>query len=303
MGRIQDALKKAEDERRRKRGGGAPPAEPPARSDQDVSEGAPQDAPASAPKSPPVNVPMAKTAPALDAPAKSSVAPTSSRVATGSVRSYGEVLLTYHDPNDYRTEQFRALRTNLHVLDPEPHVIGVTSALDGEGTGLTAANLAVSYSEEANVRTLVVDADLRRSVMSEILGYDSTQIGLVELLEGSATAENVTHDSGIRGVSYVASGRPIGNPGGLISGSSLREAVAVWRQAYDRVVVVMPSVYGANDAAHIGRDMDGVVVVVKLGETPRKKTERAVDVLAASGVPLVGCVLTNADSDVAELRT
>ena len=290
MGRIQDALKKAEDERRKKRGGEAPPAPDPR------TESAPVAAAEAPRQTPAQDAPQATVAPSV-------VAPTAPVRAAGTMRGYGEVLLTYHDPNDYRTEQFRALRTNLHVLDPEPHVIGVTSAVDGEGMGLTAANLAVSFSEEANVRTLIVDADLRRSVMSEILGYDTAQIGLVEMLEGSATAENVAHDSGIRGVSYVASGRPIGNPGGLISGSSLRDALAKWRKSFDRIVVVMPSVFGANDAAHIGRDMDGVVVVVKLGTTPRKKTERAVDILAASGVPLVGCVLTNADSDVAESRT
>lgn len=291
MGRIQDALKKAEAERQRKRGsGGAPPADPPRphgrREPADVAET--------------VSVPAAP--PARESLPRTDVLGTVVPGGDPGARGFGEILLTYHDPNDYRTEQFRALRTNLHVLDPEPAVIGVTSALEGEGTTITAANLAVSFAEESEHSILIVDADLRSPELAGVFGFDPNTPGLVELLEGSAEPRSVVHESGIRGVSYVGAGRPIGNPGGLISASPLDAAVTEWRKTFDRVVVIMPSVGGANDASHIGRDMEGVLLVVKLGVTPRKKTERAVDVLAASGVPLVGCVLTNADSELAETR-
>lgn len=292
MGRIQDALKKAEEERQRKRGGGggAAAAEAPRPAQRPVTET--------------VQAPMAPVEiPASPAPGSREVVGTVTRSREAGVRGYGEALLAYHDPNDYRTEQFRALRTNLHVLDPEPAIIGITSAVAGEGTGITAANLAVSFAEESEKPILVVDADLRHPELDDIFGFDRDTVGLVEMLEGSADHDRVIQDSGIRGVSYVASGRSAGNPGGLISASPLSSALTEWRKRFERVIVIMPSVTGTNDAAHIGRDMEGVLMVVKLGVTPRKKTERAVDVLAASGVPLIGCVLTNADSELAEVRS
>ena len=93
----------------------------------------------------------------------------------------------------------------------------------------------------------------------------------------------------------MSAGSKVGNPGGLLSRTGLASAIEVWRERFDRVLLMTPPVTEANDATVIGHEADGAIMVVKLGETPRRLTERAIDSLASTGVRLLGCVLTNSD--------
>ncbi|MCA9320585.1 MAG: hypothetical protein KDB53_07615, partial [Planctomycetes bacterium] len=175
MGRIHDALKKAQEERERRRAKqeatpttprrltdrttDAPTVEPsrrsPIKDDLDTfassrSETARQ--PVLPPQQP-------KKKPNLAGAMRR--VPTMGESPLPALGNIGATLLSYHSPADYRSEQFRTLRTNISLLDPSPEILGVTSALRGEGVNMTAANLGVCFAEAATERVLIVDADLR----------------------------------------------------------------------------------------------------------------------------------------------
>jgi len=300
MGRIHDALKKAQEEREKRRGESAEASTPTLR-----------------PKEPSLTQPMpikpqSKTT-------KSAVLPQqeeqkSARVSKKGVSSalrrmpnVGESpvsdlgglieksLLSYHLPSDFRSEQFRALRTNISVLDPSPEILAITSAVRGEGANVTAANLGICFAEGSSERVLLVDFDLREARLESYFGLSRETPGVAEVLSGRLEPEQAVSESGIPGLAIVPAGPAVANPGGLITGVKVARALTVWRSAFDRVIVVSPPAGLANDSSVIGHEVDGVLLIVKLGVTPRRVTERAVETLATSGVRLLGCVLTNSE--------
>ncbi len=303
MGRIHDALKKAERERARKRSEASGAAESGGTSSSNVVR---------APKAPRSSPPPAAPEPIREAPAspprsKEKKAAPAGRVAQvlsrvtesvptmGGVNQFADALLSWHSPADFRSEQFRSIRTNLSVLDPSPEILALTSAVAHEGVAIVAANLAVCFAEGGNENVLIVDANLRSPEVESIFGLTRDNPGLSQVLADRAPPEEVVRPTGVDGLSIVPAGSPVANPGGLITGLRVARALTTWRSAFDRVLIVTPPVSVASDASVVGHEADGVLFVVKLGGTPRRMTERAIDSLDMTGVRLVGCVLTNAD--------
>ncbi len=307
MGRIHDALKKAERERARKRSeasgapqggsassGGAPAASKAKRSSS--APASPKAPPDSDPSPPPARPQSKESAPAPTGRVARLLSRSTESVPTmGRVTQFADALLSWHSPADFRSEQFRSIRTNLSVLDPSPEILALTSAVPHEGVAVVAANLAVCFAEGGNENVLIVDADLRSPEVESIFGLARDNPGLSQVLADRSLPEEVVRPTGIDGLSIVSAGPAVANPGGLVTGLRVARALSTWRSAFDRVVIVTPPVSVASDASVVGHEADGVLFVVKLGATPRRMTERAIDALGMTGVRLVGCVLTNAD--------
>jgi capsular exopolysaccharide synthesis family protein len=299
MGRMHDALKKAEEERKKRRQGEAQGS--PTTSPMPVSEPAPK-ARVEMPRRP--SRPSVETAP-IELPEPES-RKSSRGIAAGLERArqslveadggrrFGELLLTLHSPADQRSEQIRAIRTNILSLKKVPQVLALTSAVADEGAGMAASNLAVCFGEDMSQKVLLVDGDLRGSRLRGFFDVASDAPGFTEVLEGSLDPDKAVIDSGLPNLFLVAAGREVENPGGLLSSHSLGGMFDSWRKRFDRIVVVLPPVNEANDAAIIGREIDGILMVVKLGATPRRESEHAIEALSSSGVNVIGCVVTNA---------
>ncbi|MEZ6194476.1 MAG: CpsD/CapB family tyrosine-protein kinase [Planctomycetota bacterium] len=297
MGRIDDALKKAQAERARKRGAPEPasvPTPPPAATPEPrvEREARPEPTQTRTVRAPQIDPGV------VEAPAKSkgggSILKGMRKVGPAVDLAPPELLVVARDPSDPRSEQFRSIKTNLHALDPEPRVIGFTSAIDEEGTSAVATNLACVFAEERHSEILVVDANLRERSAATLLGVAADAPGLAEILEGTATPDEVVVRTSIPHVSCIPPGRSSKNPGGLLSSPRLKEALEHWAQRFDRLLVDTPPTLNFTDAAVIGHHLDGVVLVVKLSETPRNLVEEALEHLRGARLDLFGCVLTNA---------
>ncbi|HGY90944.1 MAG TPA: polysaccharide biosynthesis tyrosine autokinase [Planctomycetes bacterium] len=303
MGRIHDALKKAERERARRRSEASGGPESGGASSSDVAR-TPKAPRSSTPPARPEPVRRAATSPPRSEEKKAAPAGRVARVLNrvtesvptmGSVTPFADALLSWHSPADFRSEQFRSIRTNLSVLDPSPEILALTSAVPHEGVAVVTANLAVCFAEGGSENVLIVDANLRSPEVESIFGLARDNPGLSQVLADRALPEEVVRPTGIDGLSIVSAGPAVANPGGLITGLRVARALSTWRSAFDRVLIVTPPVSVASDASVVGHEADGVLFVVKLGATPRRMTERAIDSLGMTGVRLVGCVLTNAD--------
>ena len=208
-------------------------------------------------------------------------------------------LLSYIQPKSQISEAFRALRTSLLLsqADHPPQVILVTSALPREGKTTAAVNLAVTLAQLGD-RTLLMDSDLRkpgiRRALNLTIGKD---VGLSSYLAGVSTLDEVTipHPT-INNLSALTTGPVPPSPADLLSSHRMREAIVELRHRFKFVVIDSPPVMAATDAVILSALTDGVLLVVRSGETPKEAFTRTRDLLAAVKCRLLGVVLNAVDS-------
>jgi polysaccharide biosynthesis transport protein len=208
-------------------------------------------------------------------------------------------LLSYLQPKSQISEAFRALRTSLLLSQAEhpPQVILVTSALPREGKTTAAVNLAVTLAQLGD-RTLLMDSDLRkpgiRRAMNLTIGKD---MGLSSFLAGVCTLEEaiLPHPT-ISNLSVLTTGPVPPSPADLLSSHRMQEAIVEARRRFKFVVVDSPPIMAATDAVILSAQTDGVLLVVRSGETPKEAFTRSRDLLAAVKSRLLGVVLNAVDS-------
>ena len=208
-------------------------------------------------------------------------------------------LAAQHLPKSQMSEAFRALRTALLLSQPDrpPQVILVTSALPREGKTTAAANLAVTLAQLGD-KTVLVDADLRKPGVGRLLNLGTDKYaGLSSYLAGVSTLDLVTvpHPL-IPNLAAIPTGPLPPNPADLLSSHKLSEAIAELRKEYKFIVIDSPPVMAATDAVILSVQADGVLLVVRSGETPKAAFSRTRDLLTSVKCNLLGVVLNAVDS-------
>ncbi|HXX44390.1 MAG TPA: polysaccharide biosynthesis tyrosine autokinase [Candidatus Acidoferrales bacterium] len=208
-------------------------------------------------------------------------------------------LLSYVQPKSQISEAFRALRTSLLLSQAEhpPQAILVTSALPREGKTTAAVNLAVTLAQLGD-RTLLMDSDLRkpgvRRALNLTVGKDS---GLSSYLAGVCTLDEILipHPT-INNLTALTTGPIPPSPADLLSSHRMREALAELRRRFKFVVIDSPPIMAATDAVVLSSLTDGVLLVVRSGETPKEAFTRTRDLLSGVKSRLLGVVLNAVDS-------
>jgi succinoglycan biosynthesis transport protein ExoP len=208
-------------------------------------------------------------------------------------------LVAQHLPKSQMSEAFRALRTALLLsqADHPPQVILVTSALPREGKTTAAANLAVTLAQLGD-RTLLVDADLRKPGVGRLLNLGSGKYaGLSSYLAGVSSLDLVTiQHPAIPNLSAIPTGPLPPNPADLLSSHKLSDAIAELRTKFKFIVIDSPPIMAATDAVILSVKADGVLLVVRSGETPKEAFVRSRDLLLSVKAHLLGVVLNAVDS-------
>jgi polysaccharide biosynthesis transport protein len=208
-------------------------------------------------------------------------------------------LVAQHLPKSQMSEAFRALRTALLLSQPDhpPQVILVTSALPREGKTTAAANLAVTLAQLGD-KTVLVDADLRKPGVGRLLNLGTGKYaGLSSYLAGVSSLELVTvpHPA-IPNLAAIPTGPLPPNPADLLSSNRLSEAIAELRKTFKFIVIDSPPIMAATDAVILSVQTDGVLLVVRSGETPKEAFTRTRDLLVSVKCRLLGVVLNAVDS-------
>src|SRR6266404_1283423 len=208
-------------------------------------------------------------------------------------------LVAQHLPKSQMSEAFRALRTSLLLsqADHPPQVILVTSALPREGKTTAAANLAVTLAQLGD-RTLLIDADLRKPGIGRLLSLGSAKYaGLSSFLAGVSSLDLVTiQHPAIPNLSAIPTGPLPPNPADLLSSHKLTDAIAELRTKFKFIVIDSPPIMAATDAVILSVKADGVLLVVRSGETPKEAFTRTRDLLLSVKCHLLGVVLNAVDS-------
>ncbi len=195
-------------------------------------------------------------------------------------------------------EKFRRLRTLLeHDERGAPRVIAVTSALPREGKSLIALNLALAFASDRKSETVLVDADLRRPAVERWLTR-KPGVGLSEVLAEKATLDHALVHVKDSFLHVLAAGRPPRDPVELLASDRLSELVGKLKDRYQRVIMDTPPIVPFTDADVVGRTADGILIVVREGQTPRTLCEQAVS--AVTSTRILGAVLNDAVSNLAD---
>ncbi len=186
-------------------------------------------------------------------------------------------------PDSFVAEQFRNLRTRIDSIaaghpEHEIRTIAVTSALRADGKTTTAIGLSAVTAMGVGKRVLLLDTDLREPSIARSLGL-RPKVGVAEVLRGDATPE----DAVLRVEGTELDVLPVrsvpSNPAELLASTAMRDLLNWAADNYDRVVLDLPPTLGLPDAKAVSELCDGVVFVVRAEETPREDVEAAIEVL------------------------
>ena len=188
-------------------------------------------------------------------------------------------------------EQYRRLAAVLHDAQGSTglRVLMVASAVAGEGKTLTAANLALTFSESYRKRVLMIDADLRRPTLHRVFRVQSAT-GLVDDLANPG-AKLVVRQLSPR-LSMLPAGRPSSDPMAALTSARMRQLLDEARRTFDWVILDTPPLGLLPDANLLSSMMDGVVMVIRAGSTPHEIIRRSVESVGRSRV--LGVVLNGA---------
>jgi len=208
-------------------------------------------------------------------------------------------LVAQHLPKSQMSEAFRALRTSILLSQTEhpPQVILVTSALPREGKTTAAANLAVTLAQLGD-STVLVDADLRKPGIGRLLDLGAGKYaGLSSYLAGVSSLDlvSVPHPA-IPNLVAIPTGPLPPNPADLLSSHKLADAIVELRSRFKFIVIDSPPVMAATDAVILSVQADGVLLVVRSGETPKVAFTRTRNLLTSVKSRILGVVLNAVDS-------
>ncbi|MBW3671230.1 MAG: polysaccharide biosynthesis tyrosine autokinase, partial [Acidobacteria bacterium] len=240
------------------------------------------------------------------------IVPASARTSRGGIYGYGQglkkkgaqeepeqdqapvELIPHTDPRSPVAEAYRALRTSLLLSSAkELHTILVTSSVPKEGKSTTVVNLAVVLAQ-LDKRVVIVDADLRKPKIRHIFGSESHR-GLVDYLAHQADSKEIIEASRVPGLFYVQSGPIPPNPSELLASPRMTKLFEELREDFDFVLVDSPPVLAVADAIILGNLVDGVMLCVHGGRTPREIIQRASSRLRQAGTYTLGALLNNLD--------
>jgi capsular exopolysaccharide synthesis family protein len=173
-------------------------------------------------------------------------------------------------------------------------VVGITSAVYGEGKTTVAINLAGTIAQNSTQRVALVDCNLRNWDMQTRLSLPPCP-GLVDILEGGEDdLTRVVQKTEVDNFTIVPAGRAAANPARLARSPRLGEVMNALRMVNEFIVMDMAPVLPVADTRVLARSLDGIIMVVRAGVTPREIVTRAIDSIGSDRV--LGVVLNGTES-------
>ncbi|HHA7873711.1 TPA: polysaccharide biosynthesis tyrosine autokinase CpsD [Streptococcus pneumoniae] len=194
-------------------------------------------------------------------------------------------------------EYYNALCTNIQLSGDKLKVISVTSVNPGEGKTTTSVNIARSFAR-AGYKTLLIDGDIRNSVMSGFFKSREKITGLTEFLSGTADLSYGLCDTNIENLFVVQSGSVSPNPTALLQSKNFNDMIETLRKYFDYIIVDTPPVGIVIDAVIITQKCDASILVTATGEANKRDVQKVKQQLEQTGKLFLGVVLNKLDISV-----
>lgn len=197
-----------------------------------------------------------------------------------------------HSPRSPAAEAFRSLRTALEFSGAGKPIksLLVTSSGAGEGKTIIATNLALIMAQGGK-SVVIMDADLRRPRLHQELGI-SNGIGLSDIFRGKVNIEGALQSYGETNLSVITSGGIPPNPAELLASEKMVQILDELTSRFDMVIVDSTPTL-VTDSQLIAARVDGVLVVVRAGETQADASRNTVELYRRVGARLLGVILNN----------
>lgn len=188
-------------------------------------------------------------------------------------------------------EAYKTLRTNIQFSMPkgELKTMLITSSSPEEGKSTTCANLAITMAQSGN-RVLLVDADLRRSMVHKIFTI-SNFTGLTNILAEDMDYKEVLKSAEIEGLDIIPGGPKPPNPSELLGSRNMKNFLERVKEDYDFVLIDTPPILPVTDASILASLVDGVIMVAGYGQTTIELISKAKAQLDNVNAKILGVIL------------
>ncbi len=189
-------------------------------------------------------------------------------------------------------EAYKVLRSNVQFCGQNIRTLAITSCHENEGKTTITLNLGKCFSE-LDKKVLVIDADMRKSVM---LGRNSSSKdakGLSELLTGLAEFGECVYKTQYPLLDIIFSGKYPPNPVELLSTPNFNELLAFVREKYDYVIIDLPPLGAVIDAAVVAPQCDGIMLVINDDSVRYSTAQEVIAQLKTSKSKILGVIRNN----------
>lgn len=193
-------------------------------------------------------------------------------------------------------EAVNTLCTNLSFSGDKTKKIMFTSCHASEGKTFTTMNVMRTLAN-LGYAVVLVDADLRRSVIKERYGITGVDKGLSHYLAGRAEIDEVLYETNIPGAYMIPVGKTVSNALPLLNSVRFGELLDYLAREADYVLIDAAPVGTVIDAAQIAKHCDGTAVVIKYNTVSRKELIDVKEQLEQTGCPILGTVLSMVEYD------
>jgi capsular exopolysaccharide synthesis family protein len=234
----------------------------------------------------------------LPARVRKALTSSSNGSTNGASKQVSAKLVTLNDSRSVGAEAYRTLRTKLlfsRALSSLKTIV-VTSPFAQDGKSTVAANLATTFAQHG-MRTLLIDCDLRRPTQHEVFGV-SSRPGLTDLLTSDELIPGAGRRTSVENLSLITAGPLPPDPPELVGSARMRSLLEKLGETFDVIVLDTPPVLPVADSAILASLSDGVLLVVRAGQTDRRAAQLAVQQLQDVDARILGAVLNDPNEQV-----
>jgi len=208
---------------------------------------------------------------------------------------YPVELVTHGHPKSMLSEAYRSIRTSILLSSSEepPKKITVTSPNLGEGKTTTVINTAIALSQ-MGARVLIIDADMRKPRVHKIFNHENGT-GLSTFLSRHGHLVSIIKKSEVPNLFYIPCGPIPPNPSELLGSNLFRKMLDALEPRFDHILIDSPPVLGFADAIILSNCVNGVILTVLGGKTPRETLRRAKEALQQTNTRILGVVINRVD--------
>lgn len=197
--------------------------------------------------------------------------------------------------DDYNyNESIKTLRTNIQFCGSSIRTIMFTSALPDEGKSDVSFALAESLAQIGK-KTIVIDADIRKSILISRYQLRQEVFGLSQYLSGQKVLDDVIYDTNVENLSVIFAGPYSPNPAELLEEDLFGKLIENLRSYYDYIIIDTPPMANLIDGAIIATHCDGAVMVVESGAISYRLEQKVKGQIEKSGCRILGVVLNKVD--------
>ena len=200
-------------------------------------------------------------------------------------------LITFRHPKSMLSEAYRSIRTSilLSISEKPPKTIVFSSPNPGEGKTTTLINTAIALSQ-LGAQVIIIDADMRKPRVHEVFGQGNGT-GLSTFLSGHASLASLIKKSDVPNLHYISGGPIPPNPSELLGSNLFKKMLQSLGEKFDQIIIDSPPIIGFTDSIILSASVEGVILVVTGGKTPKGTLKQAKEALMQVNAKILGVVI------------